>query len=276
MNKRSQLYQCVLGLLVGVLLIPPPVAQAQWAVYDAAQYAIQAEKKAEEAIRWVEHFTTLTGVLSQAENLVTKQNVAISTMANIGRTVRASFQLKDQLEALVTTRLNAIKRIRDRARDGIFDPEQDMRDLDDYLQSSIGRSSQDTIANRERLARMDNELEKWQYDLKIKNEKLAWAQKRQKETKDSLKEQEDKPEGQRCASCVAGLTQELAGYEALITQLETEIADLECKIEGRVKDYSVRVEEQQKFGTRVVMMNDAWGKFNDALDQLNRQINTSP
>ena len=35
-------------------------------------------------------------------------------MSNIGRTVRASFQLKDQLEAIVTTRLDMIKRIDDR------------------------------------------------------------------------------------------------------------------------------------------------------------------
>src|SRR5215468_3227996 len=121
-----------------------------------------------------------TGRSAQAaDDLVAKQKNAITTMSNIGRTVRASFKLKDQLEAIVTTRLDMIKRIDDRLRNGIFDPEADLRDLDEYLKSSIGRSSQDTIANRERLARMDNELELWQRELKNKEYKKSWAEGKQ-------------------------------------------------------------------------------------------------
>src|SRR5262245_66089255 len=104
-------------------------------------------------------------------------------MSNIGRTVRASFQLKDQLEAIVTTRLTMIKRIDDRLRNGIFDPEADLRDLDEYLRDSIGRSSQDMIANRERLVRMDNQLAMLQRELSIKELKKSWAETRQKETR---------------------------------------------------------------------------------------------
>src|SRR5262252_5535398 len=161
MRKKSLLHHIALGLLIGVFIIPSPVANAQWTVFDPSQYAFQVAKKVEEANRWIQHYTnlaqqltTLGGVLKAADDLVAKQKNAITTVSNIGRTVRASYHLKDQIEANVTTRLETIKRIDERLKNGIFDPEQDMRDFDEYLQQSVGRSSQDTIATRERLARM--------------------------------------------------------------------------------------------------------------------------
>jgi hypothetical protein len=54
-------------------------------------------------------------------------------MSNIGRTVRGAYQLKNQVEAIVTTRLKWLKSIDDRLRNGIFDPDADMRDFDEYL-----------------------------------------------------------------------------------------------------------------------------------------------
>jgi predicted nucleic acid-binding Zn-ribbon protein len=279
MKKASLLLRLIPGLFISILLIPSEAAYAQWTVYDPAQYALQAEKKVEEANRWIEHYqklveqlTTLSGVLKATDDLVAKQNNAITTMSNIGRTVRASFQLKDQLEAIVTTRLNMIKRIDDRLRNGIFDPEADLRDLDEYLRESIGRSSQDTLANRERLARMDNQIEMWQREMSLKEQKKAWAQGKQKITADLLYAEELKPDAQKCASCIASLKDELASYEILIAQLEVEILDLRCQIENRMKQYNIRMEERVKFGEQVQSMNKAWTEFNNALDELQRTL----
>jgi chromosome segregation ATPase len=279
MRKKSLLHQFTLGLLVGVFIMPPSVVNAQWTVFDPSQYVLQVSKKVEEANRWILHYTnlvqqltTLGGVLKAADDLVAKQKNAITTMSNIGRTVRASFQLKDQLEALVTTRLNMIKRIDDRLRNGIFDPEADLRDLDDYLRNSIGRSSQDTIANRERLARMDNQLELWQRELSLKQKNKAWVEGKQKETQTKLDIEGGKPEEQKCASCIASLAQELASYEILIAQLDAEIVDLRCKIENRVKQYNIQMQERVRFGEQVQSMNEAWGQFNNSLDELQRVL----
>jgi chromosome segregation ATPase len=279
MRKKSLLHHLAIGLLVGVLMMPPSVAQAQWTVFDPSQYALQVAKKVEEANRWIKHYTnlvqqltTLGGVLKAADDLVAKQKNAITTMSNIGRTVRASFQLKDQLEAIITTRLDMIKRIDDRLRNGIFDPEADLRDLDEYLKNSIGRSSQDTIANRERLARMDNQLELWQRELKYKEYKKSWAEGKQKETRGKLKIQEEASEDQRCAPCIASLTQELASYEILIGQLESEIVNLRCQIENRVKQYNIQMQERVRFGEQVQSMNEAWSRFNNSLDELQRAL----
>ena len=93
--------------------MPPQQAQAQWTVFDPSQYALQVSKKVEEANRWLQHYTnlvqqltTLKGVLEKTDELLSKQKNAITTMSNIGRTVRGAYQLKNQVEAIVTTRLN--------------------------------------------------------------------------------------------------------------------------------------------------------------------------
>src|SRR5215510_10061755 len=187
MIKKSLLHHFALGLLIGVLIMPSPVAYAQWTVFDPSQYTLQVAKKVEEANRWIQHYTnlvnqltTLGGVLKATDDLVAKQKNAITTMSNIGQTIRDSFQLKDQLEAIVVSRMRAFKSIESRLRNGIFDPEADMRDFDEYLRNSIGRSSQDTIATRERLMRMDNQLEVWQRELILKEQKKSWAKGKQK------------------------------------------------------------------------------------------------
>src|SRR5215813_6191321 len=140
MRNKSLLYQLALGLLAGILIMPPPIAYAQWTVFDPSQYVLQVSKKVEEANRWLQHYTnlvqqltTLSGVLEKTDELLSKQKNAITTMSNIGRTIRGAYQLKNQVEAIVTTRLKWLKSIDDRLRNGIFDTDADMRDFDEYL-----------------------------------------------------------------------------------------------------------------------------------------------
>jgi chromosome segregation ATPase len=277
-RRKSLLHQFALGLLIGILLMPLR-AQAQWTVYDPAQYTLQISKKIEEANRWIEHrtklveqLTTMKGALQKTEDLVTKQNNAITTMSNIGRTVRGAYQLKNQVEAIVTTRLKWLRSIDDRLRNGIFDPDADMRDFDEYLRESIGRTSQDTIANRERLARMDNQLEKWQLELNKARVERAKAEAKSNAAKELRDKELAKPESERCAQCIADLNQEMATYDILITQLKVQIADLECQIENRVKQYNIQMQERVRFGEQVQSMNDGWSRFNDSLDELQKAL----
>ena len=272
------LHQFTLGLLIGILLMPSR-AQAQWTVYDPAQYTLQISKKIEEANRWIEHrtklveqLTTLKGVLDKTDELLSKQKNAITTMSNIGRTVRGAYQLKNQVEAIVTTRLKWLRSIDDRLRNGIFDPDADMRDFDEYLRESIGRTSQDTIANRERLARMDNQLEKWQLELNKARVERAKAEAKSNAAKELRDKELDKPESERCAQCIADLNQEMATYDILITQLKVQIADLERQIENRVKEYNIQLQERVKFGEQVQSLNDGWSRFNNSLDELQKAL----
>jgi hypothetical protein len=198
MRKKSLFRQLTLGLLIGILIMPARPAQAQFGfgvVFDPKAYALQIEKRIEEAQRYVEMFdnavqqlTTLKGVLEQSEELLAKQRNAITTISNIGRTVRASFQLKEQLEAIIKTRLNMLRSIDDRLRRGILDPEADLRDLEEYLRTSIGRDSQDTVANLERLMRMDNTLARWELEWQKAKKVLKDAQSDRKAAEAELKE----------------------------------------------------------------------------------------
>ncbi len=267
--------QFLIGLLLGVLIMPPSTAQAQWTVYDPAQYALQIKKKLEEAQRHIQTFdnlvkqlTTLKGVLDKTEELVANQRNMVTTMSNIGRTVRASYQLKDQLEAIVISRMRALKSIEGRLRNGIFDPESDFRDFEEYLRNSIGRTSQDSVATMERLMRMDNTLEQMQRDLERARARKAWAERRKATALENLK----KEETNKCAECVARINQELAECEQVIGQAESQIARLRDEIAERYKKYNIEMEERVRFGEQVQSMNKAWSRFNDSLDELQRTL----
>jgi hypothetical protein len=285
MRTPSLARHLLIGLLLGALLMPT-TAQAQWTVYDPAQYALQIKKKIDEATRWLEtvrHYaeiyekaaqqvTTLGGILKTTEDLVAKQRNMIATMSNIGQTVRGAYQLKNQLETLVTTRLRAIKAINDRLRNGIFDPEADLRDFEEYLRDSIGRSSQDTVANLERLARMDNQLERLQYELKKARRRQAEAEEQKIKAYENLNKELAKPESERCASCIASLNQEMSNYEIMIGQLDSEIVRLQTEIETRVKKYNVVLEERVNFGQQVQAVNQAWTEFNGTKDEVQKLL----
>ncbi|HKQ05581.1 MAG TPA: hypothetical protein VJ464_10645 [Blastocatellia bacterium] len=278
--------QALIGILLGLFIMPAPVAQAQWTVYDPAQYALQWEKRIEEANRWlqtishyariyenaVQQLTTIKGVLTQAEKLVFHNSVWLATMSDIGRTVRGVFLLKNQLEALIRTRIRAIKAINDRLHNGIFDPDADLRDLEEYLKDSIGRTSQDTVANLERLARMDNQLERLLYDMQTASAKKAGAEAQKKQAQANLDKELAKPESQRCASCISDLKQEISNCELLITQLDADISRLQAEIVTRTKKYNVVLEERVNFGQQVQSSNDAWNSFNKNKDELTKLL----
>ncbi|MGH9754591.1 MAG: hypothetical protein ACREA2_17585 [Blastocatellia bacterium] len=279
MRKKSTFYQLTLGLLIGALIIPAQPAQAQWAVHDPPQYALQIKKRIEEVQRHIQTFdnavkqyTTLRGVLGNVEDMVAKQRNAINTMSNIGRTVRASLELKEQAQAIITTRLTMLKSIDDRLRMGIFDPEADLRDLEDYLRTSIGRSSQDTLANLERLQRMDNTLERMIYDLKLAHAaraKTALEKMAMKAHLDSINSQSDQ---EKEPISTGNLMKKISDCESLIAQYTTKIEDLRGKIKEHTKKYYVLMDERIKFAEQVDSTNKAWSKFNDAMDNFERAL----
>ncbi len=283
-RRLTFMRQILIGLLLGLFIMPTPIAHAQWTVYDPAQYTLQWEKRIEEANRWVQtisHYariyenavqqlTTIKGVLTQAEKLVFHNSVWLATMSNIGRSVRGVFLLKNQLEALVRTRIRAIKAINDRLHNGIFDPDADLRDFEEYLKDSIGRTSQDTVANLERLARMDNQLERLLYEMQTASSRKAGAEAQKKQAQANLDRELAKPESQRCAACISDLKQEISNCELLITQLDADISRLQAEIVTRTKKYNIVLEERVNFGQQVQSSNDAWNSFNKDKDELTK------
>src|SRR5207302_11314110 len=115
----------------------------------------------------VQQVTSLGGILKTVDQQLARNKQLVASVAEIGKAVRDIYQLKRQIESMVQCRIRAVRSLDSRLKAGIFNPQQDLEDLEEYLRDSIGRSSQDTIANTERLANADNEFERLRYELQL-------------------------------------------------------------------------------------------------------------
>jgi len=73
----------VVGLLLGLLIVPAPPVQAQFTVWDPTNYALQLAKKIEEANRWLEtirHYATM--VDKTVQQLTSMQGVSAMSKNN--------------------------------------------------------------------------------------------------------------------------------------------------------------------------------------------------
>ena len=271
----------LLGLLIGIIL-QPSTAQAQWTVFDPAQYSLQIERQIEEANRWLERvrqysaeinklaeqLSTMKGVLGQAEKLVLHNDNLTRTMAQIGQTVRDVFALKRAIETLVITRLNMIKSIKTRLMSGIFDPDADLRDFEDYLRNSIGRQEQDKIATLNRIAMFDATLARLYHDLQTAEARQAGAAAEMNQAKDKVDAELAKPQAEQCAHCISDLKLEIASCEKMIADLDTQITNLSTQIEDRVKLYNLTMEERVRIANRVKATDEAWDNLNIVKDSV--------
>ena len=271
----------LLGILLGAILAPS-TTHAQWTVFDPAQYSLQIERQIEEANRWLERvrqyseeinklaeqLSTMKGVLGQAEKLVLHNANLTRTMAQIGQTVRDVFALKRAIETMVISRLRMIKSIKVRLMNGIFDPAADLRDFEDYLRNSIGRTAQDKIATMNRIAMFDATLARLYHDLQTAEARQAGAALEMKQAKDKLDAELAKPQSEQCASCISDLKLEIASCEKMIADLDAEITNLSTQIEDRVKLYNLTMEERVRIANRVKATDEAWDNLNIVKDSI--------
>ncbi|CAN5692193.1 hypothetical protein BH18ACI4_BH18ACI4_10110 [soil metagenome] len=282
---KKVLRNMMLGLLIGVILTPSN-AQAQWTVFDPAQYTLQIERQIEEANRWLERvkqyseeinklaeqLSTMKGVLGQAEKLVLHNDNLTRTMARLGQTVRDVFALKRAIETMVISRLSMIKSIKTRLMSGIFDPEADLRDFEDYLRNSIGRTSQNKIATLNRIAMFDATLARLYHDLQTAQARQAGAATQMKQAKDKLDAELAKPQVEQCATCISDLKLEIASCEKMIVDLDAQITNLSTQIEERVKLYNLTMEERVRIANRVRATDEAWSNLNIVKDSVFQAI----
>lgn len=278
---KNVIKRVLLGILLGAILAPV-TAQAQFTVFDPAQYSLQIERQIEEANRWlervkhytdeinkmVEQITTMKGVLTQAEKLVLHNANLTRTMAQIGQTVRDVFALKRAIETMVISRLNMIKSIKSRLANGIFDPQADLRDFEDYLRNSIGRTEQDKIATMNRIAMFDATLARLYHDLQTAEARQAGAALEMKQAKEKLEAELAKPQAEQCAHCISDLKLEIAACEKMIADLDTQVSNLSTQIEDRVKLYNLTMEERVRIANRVKATDEAWDNLNIVKDGI--------
>lgn len=279
------------------------IAQAKLVNTQDLSLAKQIAEYAKVAERWlkqvefytqqlagdIRRFTTLKGILGFAEKQLGLDEDTLKALADIGEAIRGIFAIKNQFEALVRTRLSMLASIEYRARNGIFDPAADLQDLEDYLRNTIGRSAQNVIATRERLAQFDNELERWTYDLGRLRAKRATVELELKDIQAKLKAEAEKstrprsvgqnedgspqvmrPDGTRVsasAQAINNLTLRKDQLEAQLVLIDAEIAKLVEKITARYKEYHQVFDVSKITAEKWREAMDAYDKFAELKDK---------
>lgn len=275
----------VVVLAASIVTINPVPARAQifgGIVHDPIHYALQVEKRVEEAARWVQtldHYiriyenavrqlTTLTGVLKTAEQHLGFHKDMLTTISSIGKTIRTSFRVKRLVEGLVVGQIRALKEIDDRLRAGIFDPEADRRDLEEYLKNGIGRTSQDALANMERLEKMDNTIARAHYDIKRLSNNRAEAEEHIKQMQDQLEALKN------CDTCtekdreIQALSVQIFQASQQQEQTNAQIEQLRQEITKRTEAIAEREEARLRFGSQVTTLIDGWKKLGEAKQRV--------
>jgi chromosome segregation ATPase len=270
MRHLSFTRQLLIGLLLGLIITPAQPAKAQWITHDPIAYALKIQEFVKEIDFWlqtVEHYsqmydkavkqvTSLGGILTTIDKQLARNKSLVSSIASIGQTVRQIYMLKRQIENMVQCRIRAVRSLDSRLKAGIFNPQQDLQDLEEYLRNSIGRSSQDTIANIERLANMDNEFERLRYELQNAYGRLAEAQAVLKQYEDMLTTEMAKPEDERHS---LGIIQtQISNTKIQIEQIKTQINDLTEKLAAKTQQYGIQLETRADYGQQVHQTNKAW------------------
>jgi hypothetical protein len=288
---KARVKQIVLGLIVGLVIVPARPAQAQWTVYDPANHATQLERMAQEAARWVEtvnHYleeirkyqtmidnqveqiTRLGNIMRTVDEQLARNRNLIHTVAGFGRTVRQIFQLQQDIRTMVTARILAVQRVWDRMRSGIFDPRQNMRDLEEYMRHSIGRASQQRVEYHELLLEQDAEFGEAVYNREVAYGRLARAEEAQRALEDALTAETAKPPGEQQG--VQSLLQQLADCKLYIATLTEQIAGYTRIINDKIRQFGVRLDAHARFGQAVVRETEAWREMTRVNQETMRSL----
>ena len=253
----------------------PKSAQAQWTVFDPSQYALQLSKKIEEATRWiktinhyismyetavkqyqkmVESVTHLSGILDKVDEQITRHKQLITTYAQLGKLIRGTFELKRRIENTITSQIGSIVNISRRLRNGIFDMDQNKRDLDDFLRHSIGRRADAELKNLERLAKLDSELERMLYDREMVLLDLAKLYEEREKIAEKIRAIDtSNPANQ---DGVQSLIDQMLAVNLRITTVEGQLRELEAKIQEKFVKYGLKIEQMTEFGEEIRQTNE--------------------
>ena len=285
--------QLVMSLLLVSILIglEPKPAQAQWTVFDPSQYVLQVAKRIEEASRWVqavqqyvqmyekavqqyqkmvESVTNLRGILSKVDEQITRHKQLITTYAAIGQLIKNTFELKRRIENTITSQIRSIVNISRRLRNGIFDMDQNKRDLDDFLRHSIGRRADAELRNLERLAKLDSELERMLYDREHLLLDLAKLYEERNRIADQMRTVEASAQADRDG--VQSLIDQMLAVNLRITEAEGQLKNLEAKISEKFVKYGLKIEQMTVFGEEIRRSGEMMTGITRASDRFEQEL----
>jgi chromosome segregation ATPase len=280
-NGKSLFREILCGLMLGLLIMPPPPARAQLlggVVFDPKNYALQVAKKIDEANQFlqtvtyyqqlytnaVNQLTTLRGVLQTVERELSK-NLEIARLTNdIAEIIRGSYQLRRQVENMVRHQVASLQRIDDRLKNGILDPERDLQDFEEYLVYSMGRNSRQTIQLAVHAAQADAQLSKWVTQTTYLEIALAEESKKLKAYQERLDRESNSPDPR----VIQALNESIQKTEARIDTLKTTIAELEEKIQQRINALGLKLSDMENFGYTIESTKAAWRELKKAKSEI--------
>lgn len=285
--------QILMSLLLTSILLGFDVkpAKAQWTVFDPTQYTLQVAKKIEEAARWVETInqyvamyekasqqyqkmvesvTNLRGILDKVDEQVTRHKQLITTYAQLGRLIRGGFELKRRIENTITSQIQSVVNISRRLRNGIFDMDQNKRDLDDFLRHSIGRRADAELQNLERLAKLDSELERMLYDREMILLDLAKLYEEREKIADKTRAIDTTDPANQDG--VQSLIDQMLAVNLRITTVEGQLRELEAKIQEKFVKYGIKIEQMTKFGDEIRQSSEMMTGITRASDAFLQEL----
>ncbi|HEY7318918.1 MAG TPA: hypothetical protein VIE89_15190 [Candidatus Binatia bacterium] len=292
MRSKSLAREMLCGLVIGLLIMPAQPAQAQWPVFDAAAYTQRIKTEINRVKEWlekvrqfqmlyttsVEQLTTLGGVLEKVDKELAKDLELARLTNDISEIIRGSLQVKRQIESQTRYQINALQRIDDRLRNGVFDPEQDLQDFENYLVHTMGRNSKQTIRMALRTADADSQVSKWMTEKQRLSGQLADAQKKLDALEKRLDQAKKHPEqGQNPLDPDSSQPLNEAVYqtEMLIGRLEREIAALDEKIEQRLIAHGLRLSDMENFAYQIESSKSAWMELQQTKQEINKAFDAA-
>ena len=285
--------QILMSLVLASILLSFDVkpARAQFTVFDPSQYALQIAKKIEEAARWVEtinHYvsmyekaaqqyqkmvesvTNLRGILDKVDEQITRHKQLITTYAQLGKLIRGTFELKRRIENTIMSQIQSIVNISRRIRSGIFDMDQNKRDLDDFLRHSIGRRADAELQNLERLAKLDSELERMLYDREMILLDLAKLYEEREKIADKIRAIDTT--GDANQDGVQSLIDQMLAINLRITTVEGQLRELEAKIQEKFVKCGLKIEQMTKFGDEIRQSSEMMTGITRASDAFLQEL----
>lgn len=291
MNKQTLSFpkQILMSLILASIFIgfEARSAPAQWTVFDPTQYSLQLSKKIEEATRWMQtinHYISLyenavkqyekmaesvenlRGILDKVDEQITRHKQFITTFAQLGKLIRGIYELKRRIENTITSQIQSVVNISRRVRNGIFDMEQNKRDLDDFLRHSIGRRADAELKNLERLAKLDAELERMLYDRELILLDLAKLHEEREKIAEKLRTGDTKTEDN--SDGVQPLIEQMEAIDLRITTIQGQLRELETKIQEKFVKYGLKIEQMTEFGKEIRRTGEMMTGITKASDEF--------
>ncbi len=290
--KRSLLWEMLCGLLIGLLIMPTQPAQAKWTTFDPSAYTQRIKSELKRALEWsekvrqyqmlytnaVNQLTTLRGVLETVDEELAKNKELARLTNDISDIIRDSVKLKNQIENQTRYQIAALQRIDSRVRNGIFDPEQDLQDFEDYLMHSMGRNSKQTIRLAVNTANADAILQVWMDQRRELTKQRAEAYKQLDQLikkLDALKKQAKRDNNPLDPSSTQPLNETIYQTQTLIGKLERDIAALEEKIQQRLNAHGLRLSDMENFAYQIESAKVAWLELQKTKQEISKAFDAA-